>query len=132
MKNSRRMLAVLVCVVMVLSMAVVASAAASKTFFIKDSGGYQCTGRGTISDNVGTAVFSATALPLQPIIPDDACACTVFVLAHNSSGELMGATTTNGTVYASATYKAPNDIADTYCTFEFNGVDLGGYILYNS
>lgn len=69
---------------------------------------------------------------MQPIIPDDACACTVFVLAHNSSGELMGATTTNGTVYASATYKAPNDIADTYCTFEFNGVDLGGYILYNS
>ena len=132
MKNSRRLLAVLVCLIMVVSMSVVASAAASKTFFIKDVGGYQCTGRGTISANVGTAVLNATEIPMQPIIPNDACTSTVFVLAHNSSGELMGATTTNGTVYASATYKAPNDIADTYCTFEFNGEDLGGYILYNN
>lgn len=132
MKNSRRMLAVLICVVMVFSMAVVASAAASKTFFSKDVGGYRCTGRGTISANVGTAVLNATEIPMQPIIPNEDCTSKVMVLAHNSSGELMGATTSNGTVYASATYTAPNDIADTYCTFKFNGEDLGGYILNNS
>lgn len=132
MKTSRRMLAVVVCMVMVLSMAVVASAAASKLFFNKSSGGYQCTGRGTIDGNVATATFSATEIPLKPVIPSEACTSTIYVLAYDTAGNYMGAATSDGNVNAYAYYRANLNVGESYCSFEFNGADLGSYILANN
>lgn len=132
MKNSRRMLAVLVCVVMVFSMAVVASAAASKLFFNRSSGGYQCTGRGTINGNVATASFSATEIPLEPVIPSEACTSTIYVFAYDSAGKYMGGATSDGNVRAYVSYSADRNVGESYCSFEFNGADLGIYSLANN
>lgn len=132
MKNSRRLLAVLVCLIVVFSMAVVASAAASKLFFNRSSGGYQCTGRGTIDGNKATATFNATEIPLQPIIPSESCTSTIYVLTYDSAGTYMGAATSDGNVYAYASYTAQRNVADSYCSFEFNGADFGSYILENN
>lgn len=131
MKKSRGFLTILTCVIVVLSLSITAFAV-SKTFFSLNCDGHRCTGSGSISGNKGTASFTATALPNEPILPDESYSCTVYVLAHDSSGALMGASTTNGTTRATATYYANQTIYDTYSTFRFNGTDLGGYILRNS
>lgn len=128
MKN-RRMLAMLVCLVLVVSMAVVASAAISTTFFNKKSGGYQCLGYGSIDGYVCSASFNAKALPMQQIIPDVDCVSEIHLLAFDSFGDNIGAEVTTGTVNADAVYSGGTVIEDIYCTFEFNGEDLGGYLL---
>ncbi len=129
MKKSRRMLAILVCLVLVVSMAVVASAATSTTFFNKKSGGYQCQGYGSIDGCACSAVFNAKALPMQQIVPDADCASEIYLLAFDSFGDRIGAEVTTGTVNAAAVYSGVTAIEDIYCTFEFNGEDLGGYLL---
>ncbi len=130
MKMSRRIVSLAVCVVMLLSLSVVAFAASSRTFFVGTYNGYTCTGKGSIDGTTGTATFTASVNEDLPHVPSEDCSCTVWVLAHDSNGQLLGASTSNGTIYAKATYIASATIYDTYCTFEFMGSDLGGYILY--
>ncbi len=132
MRKTRKMVAILLCLIMVASMAVVASAATSRTFFNKKSGGYQCSGSGSIDNSTASAVFHATALPMQQIIPDVDCVSEVWILAYDTNGDYLGAVNTRGDVNATATYKASRTIDETYCTFEFNAADLGGYILSNN
>lgn len=129
MKKSRRVLAILICFAMAVSVAVVASAATSKTFFITESGGYTCKGYGNLEDYKGTATFVATP-PLEGnVIPKVDCESTVYVLAFDSYGDRIGATTTTGDISATAVYYSGSKINEIYCTFEFNGVSFGGYIL---
>lgn len=127
--KQRRILAILVCLVMVASMAVVASAATSKTFFTKKADGYQCVGTGNIDGSKGTATLKATALPLQQIIPGADCTSTVTVFVYDSNGDLLGTTSTNGDVDASATYTANGIVAEIECEYVFNGTHLGKYTL---
>ncbi len=127
--KSRRILAILVCLVLVVSMAVVASAATSTTFFSQKADGYQCVGTGSIDGSKGTSTLRATALPMHQIIPGVDCESTIFVLAYDTNGDYIGAATTDGNVNASATYIAGRTIGFTYSSFEFNGTDLGSYVL---
>lgn len=128
--KSRRILAILVCLVLVVSMAVVASAATSKTFFTKKADGYQCVGTGSIDGTKGTATLSATALPMQQIIPGIDCQSEVTVVAYRSNGQKIGSATSIGDVEAVVTYTNNSTaISKTECTFVFNGYDLGGYTL---
>ena len=110
-------------------MAVVASAATSKTFFTKKADGYQCVGTGSIDGSKGTATLKATALPLQQIIPGADCTSTVTVFVYDSNGDLLGTTSTNGDVDASATYTADGIVAEIECEYVFNGTHLGKYTL---
>ena len=110
-------------------MAVVASAATSKTFFTKKAEGYQCVGTGNIDGSKATATLKATALPLQQIIPGGDCASTICVLAYDTYGVYIGYSIAYGGVTASASYTAMKTIACTYSSFEFNLVDLGTYSL---
>lgn len=111
-------------------MAVVASAATSKTFFTKKADGYQCVGTGNIDGSEATATLKATALPLQQIIPGADCWSEVTVIALDSSGNEIGSATTKGDVEAVATYKnTTKTFSSTKSTFMFNGYDLGKYEL---
>lgn len=128
-KMVKRALALGICVVFVLSAAVFVSAA-SATFFSRPVGSHRCTGRGTVVGGMGQAVFSATALPGQPVLPDEAYSSTVWVEAYDSSGRLIGKEKSTGDVRGSATYETGRTIHYIKCGFSFSGYNLGEYSLY--
>ncbi len=128
-KMVKRALALGICVMLILSSVVFVSAA-SATFFTKTSGSHRCTGRGTVTGGKGEAFFNATALPGQPIFPDTAYSCGVWVLAYDSAGNELGAEYSTGHTSASATYVSKTSHIDYIgCNFKFNGEDLGTYLL---
>lgn len=132
-KNIIRSLSALLVVVLALSaFPMAAFADASEAFFLTDCGGFRCTGSGKITATKATATFTATALSFTPTIPDEMCSSKVWLLVYDYAGELMGATTTNGTTNATATYIPSGTVTHTFSTFEFMGEDLGKYILMNS
>lgn len=128
--KQRRMFAILVCLVLVVSMAVVASAATSATFFSRKADGYQCVGTGSINGSNGSATLSATALPMQQIIPGVDCESTIIMVAYDTNGQYIGLASTGGDVNAALSYSAGRTVGATYNSFVFNGIDLGEYILY--
>ena len=131
MKISRKILTVMVCLALILSLSSPVFATTTRTFFTRTAAGYQCTGRGTVSDWSATAVFDAVWL--SRAVPPEYATCKTMVLAHDSEGNLIGvATTTNGKLHSSATYNSETQIYDAYCTFEFCNIDLGGYIIVNN
>ncbi len=130
MKKTRKMVAILVCLIMVASMAAVASAAVSMPLFIEKSGGYKCHGYGDIVQNVGSAVFRAEVIPMEPIIPGVDCESVLRVETYDTAGKYMGETVNEGDVNATASHRAPRTIGRIECSFEFNGADLGEYTLY--
>ena len=134
MKMSRRILAVLSCLVLVLSFSSMAYADASQTFFRTDAYGYRCIGSGRINGASGKAIFNAETLPsLMQTIPPAACSCTVWVYTYDQDGNLLGGAFNNeGTTSAIAEYRANELIGNTFSTFHFNDISLGGYFLYTS
>ena len=125
----KRALALGICVMLILSSVVFVSAA-SATFFTKTVGSHRCTGRGTVVGGMGQAVFSATALPGQQVLPDEAYSSTVWVEAYDSSGRLIGKEKSTGDVRGSATYETGRTIHYIKCGFSFSGNNLGAYWLY--
>ena len=80
---------------------------------------------------MGQAAFNATALPGQPILPDEAYDCTVGVYVYDSAGRTLGWRVDNGHTSLVVTYKpSSGSIGNILCTFNFNGENLGGYFLY--
>ena len=130
MKMSRRMLSVLICLVLVLSLSSPVFATTSRTFFTRTAAGYHCTGSGSVSNWSATVEFDAESL--SRAVPPENATCKTWVLAYDSEGNYIGASTTNGTLHSSATYISQTQIDYAYCSFEFCNLDLGGYILYNS
>lgn len=130
-KMVKRALALGICVMLILSSVVFASAA-SATFFTKTIGSHSCTGRGTISSTQGQGIFNATALPGKPIFPDTAYESLVWVFAYSSAGTLLGgAYETENTTSLVATYSSDSgSLALIRCWFRFEGEDLGAYYLY--
>ena len=128
-KMVKRALALGICVMLILSSVVFVSAA-SATFFTKTVGSHRCTGRGTVTGGKAQAVFSATALPGQQVLPDEAYGSTVRVRAYDSSGRLIGKEKSTGDVRGSATYETGRTIHYIKCGFSFSGYNLGEYSLY--
>ena len=129
-KMVKRALALGICAMLILSSVVFVSAA-SATFFTKTVGSHRCTGRGTVTDGMGQAAFNATALPGQPILPDEAYDSIAGVYAYDSAGKVLGWRYDTGHTNLVVTYKPNTGIIDRiYCTFNFNGESLGGYSLY--
>lgn len=126
--------AVFLAVVLVFSaLPVTAFAANTATFFTRSADGYSCTGKGVVDDYRGSAIFSATANPLEAVLPPDTCQCIVWVYAYNENGALLRATLNNeGTTSATAACTTTAKIHRIQCTYTFNYVDLGIYNLYNS
>ncbi|HIT34187.1 MAG TPA: hypothetical protein IAC31_06130 [Candidatus Faecousia intestinigallinarum] len=132
MKLSRKILSLAICVALLLSLSVVAFAMISKTFFIREADSHQCIGRGSIDGNVARAVLTATALPNRPVQPGEAYRSKVMLAVRDKNGNFIGTTSREGGTYANTTHEAPGSIGSIGCTFEFSGVDLGLYILYNN
>ena len=130
MKMSRRILTVVVCLALIFSLASPVFAATTRTFFTKTAAGFSCTGSGTVSDWSATAVLNAVSL--SKAVPPEYATCETWVMAYDSEGNYIGASTTSGNLRASATYISATEIDFTYCSFEFTNIDLGGYLLYNS
>ncbi len=130
MKMRRSVLLVAVCLLVVMSISVVAFAATSKVFRRGVSNGYDYVCKGDISSLVATATFTATANENLPHPPERDCASEVWVLTYNQYGKRLGAAVTNGTTYTKATCTVSDAVEYTYNTFEFMGTDLGGYILF--
>lgn len=131
MKLSKRILTVAVCLALLLSLSSPAFATTSETLFTRNAAGYRCTGSGIVADWSATAVFDAVAL--FRVVPPEYATCETWVLAYDSEGSLIGASTTaNGTLHSTATYISETKIDQAYFSFEFCNLDLGGYILYNS
>ncbi len=131
MKKTRKTVAILVCLIMVASMAVVASAAVSAPLFIKKSGAYQCQGSANIGGTTATASLHAEALPMQQILPDSDCVSKVSIKAYDKYGDVIGEVTNTGDVDVITEYAhAPSMIGKIECSFRFNGADLGEYTLY--
>lgn len=128
-KMVKRALALGICVMLILSSVVFVSAA-SATFFTKTVGSHRCTGRGTVTGGKAQAVFSATALPGQQVLPDEAYGSTVRVRAYDSSGNLIGEVYSTGDTRGSATYQTKKAIHHIKCEFSFSGNNLGAYWLY--
>ncbi len=129
MKTRRKLLIAVTCLVLVLAFSISAFAA-SKTFFSRKVNSHSCTGTGSISGSTATATFRATALPGEPIQPDEAYKCQVSILAHDKDGELLTAVFDYGKTNATAKAIASRTIRDTYNGFIFNGTDLGDYLLF--
>lgn len=134
MKMNRRILAILTCLILVMSLPNVAFAAASQTFFIKNSYGYRCVGSGSISGTTGKSTFTAETIPSQmQTIPPYTCECKVWVYVYDRNGRLLGGKFDfEGTVSAVTEYTADTSIGKIESAFTFNAVDLGYYTLYNS
>ena len=130
-KMVKRALALGICVMLILSSVVFVSAA-SATFFSRTVGSHRCTGRGTVTGGMGQAVFSATALPGQPILPDEAYESLVWVYAYNSAGTLLGGAfeNENTTSLAATCSSDSGSISLIRCWFKFGDEDLGTYYLY--
>lgn len=134
MRMSRRFLAVLTCMALLLSFSSVVFADSSRTFFITDASGYRCIGSGRITGTTGKTIFSADRISsTSEVIPPTACSTSVWVYVYDQNGRLLGAELNNeDTVSATAEYTADTSIGRIECSFEFNDVDLGYYTLYNS
>ena len=130
MTINRRILIVVVCLALIICMSCPVFASASKTFFTKTAAGFSCTGSGTVSDWSATAVLNAVSL--SKAVPPEYATCETWVMAYDSEGNYIGASTTSGNLRASATYISETEIDFTYCSFEFTNIDLGGYTLNNS
>ena len=130
MKMSRRILTVVVCLALLFSLSSPAFATTSRTFFTRNAAGYQCTGSGSVSDWSATVVFDAESL--SRAVPPEYAKCTTMVMARDSEGNYIGASTTDGTLHSSAIYISETQIYLAYCSFIFCNLDLGGYLLYNS
>ena len=128
-KMVKRALALGICAMLILSSVVFVSAA-SATFFTKTVGSHRCTGRGTVTGGKAQAVFSATALPGQQVLPGEAYSSVVQVVAYNSSGVPIGAEYSTGDTSAITTYETGQTIHRIKCYFSFNGNYLGEYSLY--
>ena len=131
MKMSRRILATILCLALVLSLAVVAYAASS-TFVTGTRYGYRYNARGTISGLTATAKLSATAISGEVSIPSSDCSGDVWVLVFIDETNVIASAHNTGTLSTTATSTVTQPIYKTYSTFEFTGLDLGGYRLYNS
>ncbi len=131
MKLSKRILNVAICLALLVSLSSLAFATTSETLFTRSAAGYWCTGSGIVADWSATAVFDAESR--SRAVPPEYATCETWVLAYDSEGNLIGASTTaNGTLHSTATYISETLIDHAYFSFEFCNLDLGGYILYNS
>lgn len=129
-KSMFRSVSAFLVLVIILSVLPVAAYAAT-TFFQRNWGGFSCTGSGTLSVNIATAHFHATALPNEPIIPDENCVSEIWIIALDSSGQSLGAVVKPGTTHADAELKTSATIYKAFTTFEFMNADLGTYSLEN-
>lgn len=131
MKSIRRILSIVACFMLLVSLSLVAFAASSP-FFRKDYAGYRCIGSGSVSDTPAKAVFNAMANPDQMHIPGYDCSSEAWVFAHNRDGEVFGSSHTKGTTSASATYIATQTIVRAGYNFVFNGNDFGFFSIANN
>ncbi len=129
MKMRRSVLLVAVCLLVVMSISVVAFAATSKVFRRGVLDGYDYVCKGNISGSVATSTFSATAVEDLPHHPEWDCTSYVWMLARDRYGNVLGTASENGQTYARASYTARTTITYTYSTFEFIEEDLGAYTL---
>lgn len=130
MKMRRSVLLVAVCLLVVMSISVVAFAATSKVFRRGVLDGYDYVCKGNISGLVATSTFTSTAVESLPHHPESDCSSKIWMLAFNQKGENLGAANSKAKTYAIATCESTDTISYTYSTFEFMGTDLGGYFLY--
>ena len=132
-KSMVKALSALFAVILLLSvLPIMAFATVNSTFFRTDCSGFRCTGNGSLSSTTASAVFNATAIPLEPVPPADHCSSEIQILTYNSAGEYMGAATSTGTTYATVTCTPSGIIAEAGYSFEFMGADLGVYLLENT
>lgn len=120
----RRILAVLVCVMIVASLSVTAFAA-STTFFTRTVYGYSCTGRGSFSGTTATSTLSATPVSSQANIPSEDCTAETWVAAWDSTGAYLGSEHVISTTNAKATLVTDRTVAKIGCGFTFTGTHFG-------
>lgn len=132
MKTSRRILALVVCLALVLSVSVAAFADASITFFTRVVDSFKCTGRGSIVGQKVNANFTATALEGYPVMPDEAYQSTIDMLVHTSDGKQVGISSGYGNTRATVTYNASKAVVKIECEYRFAGKYIGTFVLYNS
>ena len=129
MKMRRSVLLVAVCLLVVMSISVVAFAATSQVFRRGVLDGYDYVCKGDISGLVATATFTATANENLPHHPESDCTSSVWMFAYNERGGVLGFASSDGSVYTKATCTASDTIAYTSCEFVFMGTDLGRYFV---
>lgn len=129
MKMRRSVLLVAVCLLVVMSISVVAFAATSKVFRRGVLDGYDYVCKGNISGSVATSTFSATAVESLPHHPEWDCSSYVWMLVRDKDGNVLATIGEYGGTYARPTYTARETIRYTYSTFEFMEENLGAYIL---
>ncbi len=131
MKKLHRILIVAACVLLVASMASPAFATVSEVLYRGKQDGYNCVGTGLIDDNVAAAAFSATLSgELVPTIDPDMCSSSVTLITFTASGEVQ--VTSTGKLLrtdAGTRYVADSAITAITCTYIFNDITHGPYVL---
>ena len=129
MKMSKKVLAAVLCLALVLSLSTVAFAAAPMSTLVSTSRlGYTVIGRGSATSTVGTASLTASTSSDTPNIPSDDCSCSAKVEGYTSAGTYLGSSERTGVTSASATFNDSTGRIDyVKCTFTFVGQTYGPY-----
>lgn len=131
-KISKKVLAVLTCLVFVLSLSAVAFADVSQVLCSGSYNGYNYTGRGQVSGYTARASFNAIENPNVSHVPPSDCTSEAWVLVYDENNKYIGSSNTEGNTSAVASYRYVGQIGMIGCQFEFMGKDLGTYVLFNN
>ena len=129
MKIYRRILTVLVCLTLVLGLALTGFAAAGAPFFSMPAGGKMVTGSGTISKTEATATLTSKNIPFEPIQPDFAYSCHVWIDAYNQSGKRYAGADMEGTVSAYTSCRLEYYTSYVEYTYDFLNYRFGPHEL---
>lgn len=107
------------------------TALASTVFFVTNSLGFRCTGQGSLSGQSYSASFSTLALPGTSVQLDEAYSSEIVVLLYNSAGSHTAHIGYGNRTCSLSGTEGTITVDHSYSAFEFEGVDLGAYYLYN-
>lgn len=127
MKRTRRILTLSLCLVLLLSFALVAHAASSYTHFSQMNQGFRVVGNATKGTNGGSATISASTVTGVAHIDPSEVTTSVSIIAIDVNGAYGTVGSNTGKLTCTATSTCSAATSKITCTYNFMGVVYGPY-----